>query len=115
MRATCRFLRMAAAMRLERNYSLRRHNTFGIDAVASAFVQVRTLEELRAALKQGEAFYPGILILGGGSNILFVQDFAGLVVQIELRGTRLLHFRFTRSTFRPWRSSNTHLKEQRRF
>ena len=77
-------------MRLERNYSLRRHNTFGIDAVASAFVQVRTLEELRAALKQGEAFYPEILILGGGSNILFVQDFAGLVVQIELRGTRLL-------------------------
>jgi UDP-N-acetylmuramate dehydrogenase len=82
--------RLQAAMRLERKYSLKRHNTFGVDAVASGFVQVRTHEDLRAALELGKASYPGMLILGGGSNILFVQDFAGLVIQMDLRGIRIL-------------------------
>ncbi|MEW6442454.1 MAG: UDP-N-acetylmuramate dehydrogenase [bacterium] len=72
-----------------RHHSLKLWNTFGIDARASGCVQAHTLDDLRAAIDLGARF-ERMLVLGGGSNVLFVRDFDGLVVRIELRGIRVL-------------------------
>lgn len=58
-------------------YSLLRHNTFGIEAKAARFVEFASADELVAFL--GSGFSGKSLVIGGGSNLLFVGDFDGTV------------------------------------
>ena len=74
-------------MNIQENYSLKNHNTFGVEVSAKYFAEVKSLEELIQALKRSKTRSLPTLFLGGGSNILFTQDFEGLVIQLELKGT----------------------------
>ncbi|CAM4129341.1 MULTISPECIES: UDP-N-acetylmuramate dehydrogenase [Flavobacterium] len=69
-------------MNIQSNFSLKKHNTFGIDAKAKQFIAIHTKEEL-ATLLQNEK---DIFILGGGSNMLLTKDIDKLVVHIDLKG-----------------------------
>ena len=57
-------------MEIKENISLKSYNTFGIDVLASKFVEVSNVEELKEVLVVNN---DPILILGGGSNILFTK------------------------------------------
>lgn len=65
---------------IKENYSLLHNNTFGIDAKCRYFIEYATTHELREAL----AFVKGkgikMLHIGGGSNLLFTQDFNGAIL-----------------------------------
>jgi UDP-N-acetylmuramate dehydrogenase len=69
------------------NASLKAYNTFGIDVRSrwlSGFDSQSSLEEVLAAR-------PGpLLILGGGSNVLFSHDFDGLVLRNEIKGIEVV-------------------------
>ena len=58
-------------------YSLLPHNTFGIEAKAAHFVEFASANELLGFL--GAGFDGKSLVIGGGSNLLFVDDFDGTV------------------------------------
>ena len=58
-------------------YSLLAHNTFGIEAKAARFVEFASACELKEFL--GDGFTGKSLVIGGGSNLLFVDDFDGTV------------------------------------
>ena len=62
------------------NFSLKEFNSFGIDANAKFFASFSSEDELGELL----LFQQKHLILGGGSNILFTQDFDGLVLKNEI-------------------------------
>jgi UDP-N-acetylmuramate dehydrogenase len=78
-------------MTVSENVSLKSFNTFGIEARARYFVRVQTPGELRAVLAN-PAYRPlPKLILGGGSNVLFINDaFDGLVIKIDIKGIAVL-------------------------
>lgn len=69
---------------MQHNLSLRAYNTFGIDVKAKYFGAFSNTTELKNQLKA----YPQekLLVLGGGSNMLFTQDFDGLVLRNEIKG-----------------------------
>ena len=69
-------------MKIEKNISLKKYNTFGIDVVAKRFISVNSLE----GLKQVIATEKDIFLLGGGSNLLLTSDIEKLVVHINLKG-----------------------------
>lgn len=71
---------------IQENKSLKAYNTFGVDAYARYFVQIDKEEELRELFSLTQFNSMPRLILGGGSNILFTEDFDGLVVFINIRG-----------------------------
>lgn len=73
-------------MQILKNHNLKPYTTFGIDAYAAQFVEVTTIEELKQALALP---CDSRLILGGGSNLLFCEDFAGLVIRIRLTGVEV--------------------------
>ncbi|NLC55936.1 MAG: UDP-N-acetylmuramate dehydrogenase [Armatimonadetes bacterium] len=77
-------------MEVARGYSLRQHNTFGVDAQAAFFARVQTPAELAALLEDPELRGAPRLVLGGGSNILFTRDFDGLVIENAIEGIRVL-------------------------
>jgi len=71
-------------LQMEHNYSLQSFNTFGIDVKAKHFGAFSNINELQTCLNT----FPNedLLILGGGSNMLFTQDFTGLVLRNEIKG-----------------------------
>lgn len=73
-------------MREETNYSLLRHNTFGIDARCDTFMEYQTAEEAQQAAQRLRSDGRPLLILGGGSNLLLTGDFRGIVVHSAIKG-----------------------------
>ena len=74
---------------IEKNSSLKDFNSFSIDAHAHLlfrFQQLSQLPELLALIKKTQKAKKPILVLGGGSNTLFCEDFSGLVIKVELMG-----------------------------
>ena len=71
---------------IQQNISLKPHNTFGIDVQASYFVEVKNEEELAAVFHDPITNLNKQLILGGGSNMLFTQNFEGIVIKISILG-----------------------------
>ena len=74
-------------MRDFKNYSLKAHNTFGIEAKCSRFLEyenVAEAQEIAGILRESDTPY---IIIGGGSNLLLTKDFDGIVVHSRLMGT----------------------------
>lgn len=65
---------------LQENFSLKNYNTMGLDVSARFFFEYESLDELVELLKSGKAKEHPCLVMGGGSNLLFVSDFNGLVL-----------------------------------
>jgi len=74
---------------IQENTLLTEFNTFGLPIKACFFAQIATLTELKDVLEKHDPALP-LLILGGGSNILFTKDFEGLVIKVNFRGIRIL-------------------------
>ncbi|MEO6734385.1 MAG: UDP-N-acetylmuramate dehydrogenase [Ferruginibacter sp.] len=75
---------------IHENFSLKKYNTFGIDALARYFSSFTNMDELKELLEFNQPstinHQPSTLILGGGSNILFTKNFGGLVIKNEVHG-----------------------------
>lgn len=77
-------------MKIKDNYSLLNFNTFHINASAKYFVEVSSVLEMEKVLKENLIKNESILILGGGSNILFTKDFNGLVIKNSIKGIKVV-------------------------
>jgi UDP-N-acetylmuramate dehydrogenase len=73
-------------LQIQENVSLKNFNTFGIDVSAKYFVEIGHEDELVELFMDPQWLQTDRLVLGGGSNMLFVRDFDGLVVRINIRG-----------------------------
>ena len=71
------------------NLSLKSWNTFGIDRRAARIVQVETVTQLTEAWQQATAQNLPVLILGEGSNVLFLEDYDGAVLINRIRGIEI--------------------------
>ena len=75
-------------MTIQNNFSLKKYNTFGIEAKAKQFVAVHSIEDLKTILQEHQS--EPKFILGGGSNMLLTQDIQALVIHIDLKGKKVL-------------------------
>lgn len=73
---------------IQENISLKPYNTFGIEVHAREFERFNSPEVLKELLVQHK--HKDLLILGGGSNILFTKDFEGTVLKNEIKGTAII-------------------------
>ncbi|MAS29551.1 MAG: UDP-N-acetylenolpyruvoylglucosamine reductase [Flavobacteriaceae bacterium] len=69
---------------INKNVSLKTLNTFKIDVISKGFVSIKNFNELKKALENNN--YKDYRILGGGSNILFTNNFDGLTIHIANKG-----------------------------
>ncbi|MBD0779834.1 UDP-N-acetylmuramate dehydrogenase [Maribacter sp. ANRC-HE7] len=75
-------------MIVQKNISLKHYNTFGIDAKASFFCEISTIDDLREALQSN--VHPNLFIISGGSNMLITKDIDALVLYINIKGKEIL-------------------------
>ena len=72
-------------MEIKRNYPLKKLNSFGIDVYANYFVEINSENDIIDFINNDELKNKEILILGGGNNILFTKDFAGVVIYLNIK------------------------------
>lgn len=75
-------------MEIIENFSLKKHNTFGIEATAKQFASVHSVEELKQILQENTSQKK--FILGGGSNMLLTQNIDALVIHVDLKGKKIV-------------------------
>ncbi len=75
-------------MKIEHNKSLKKYNTFGIDVIASEFIEVTSEPELQNVLSQNPT--RELFVLSGGSNMLLTKNLETLVVHIAIKGITVL-------------------------
>jgi len=74
-------------MKILQDISLKPYNTFGINVTAKCFVEVENENELKEVLTENNQ---PILILGGGSNVLFTKDYEGLAIKNNIKGIEVV-------------------------
>ena len=72
------------------NVDVGKLTTFAIPAKASLFVEINSMGELDNLVDFLESYEGEFLLLGGGSNTVFVEDYKGLVVKINMEGWEII-------------------------
>ena len=70
--------------------SLKAYNSFGIEVKSRYFVEVLTERDLEELLQSPIIAQHELLVLGGGSNILFTRDFEGLIIKMSIPGISVI-------------------------
>lgn len=78
------------SMNIERDYSLAADNYLRLDVKARFFTIADSIDAIRLALQFADARELPVLLLGEGSNIVFTNDYQGLVLKIATRGINLM-------------------------
>ena len=73
-------------LQIQQNVSLKNFNTFGVDVNARYFVEINNEDELTELFMDPQWKKQPRLVLGGGSNLLLIKDFDGLVIRMNIRG-----------------------------
>ncbi|RDC57315.1 UDP-N-acetylmuramate dehydrogenase [Pedobacter chinensis] len=73
-------------LQIRENISLKPHNSFGIDVKATYFAEIFTENDLKELFQNHLVKSQKILIIGGGSNVLFTEDYDGLIIKISIKG-----------------------------
>ncbi len=71
---------------IQENVNLSPYTTMGVSASSKFFAEIQSLEELSKALKFSREKDTPFLVLGGGSNVLFVEDYEGLIILNRIKG-----------------------------
>mgnify|MGYP005903427367 CR=1 FL=1 len=71
------------------NHSLKPWNTFGIDHNAQHIVCAEDEQQLLNAWQYATAEGQPVLILGEGSNVLFLEDYRGTVIINRIKGIEI--------------------------
>ncbi|PIP69247.1 UDP-N-acetylenolpyruvoylglucosamine reductase [Candidatus Nomurabacteria bacterium CG_4_9_14_0_2_um_filter_32_10] len=93
-------MKTSNGIKILENYDLKKLNTFGISVRAKFFVEINNETDLEELFKMEEFSAQGgsalggknipKLFLGGGSNILFTENFDGIVILNKLKGIEII-------------------------
>ena len=74
-------------MKINKEASLKKFNTFNVSETANFIYEVEEISELKGILSDSKG---KILILGGGSNILFTKRFEGTIINLKNKGIKVV-------------------------
>ncbi len=77
-------------MRIEKDFNLRQYNTFGLDCRCNYFIESGSVDDFVELAASYDLPPEKILLLGGGSNFLFTEDFDGTVIYPMIQGMEVV-------------------------
>ena len=77
-------------LQIKDNFNLKVHNTFCISAYAEYFVEIKSEHNIIELFNNDIFNNNKFFVLGGGSNVLFKEDFKGLIIYINNKGIKLI-------------------------
>ncbi len=77
-------------LEIKENFTLKKYNTLGIDVKTLYFAEYSSVIELIDFLNLHPKQDLPLIILGGGSNVLFTKDFEGYVLRPNIKGIEII-------------------------
>ena len=77
-------------MIIQNELSIKTYNTFGVDVKAQKLITIESTDDLNALIAANEIMTP-YLVLGGGSNMLFTENYGGIIIHNAIKGRTILH------------------------
>jgi UDP-N-acetylmuramate dehydrogenase len=77
-------------MFIYQDFCLKPFTTFGIAVEASRYVAITSVKDLQELYADDELSKKPVMVLGGGSNILFTQHYKGLILACQILGKEIL-------------------------
>lgn len=75
----------------QENIELKPYNTFGIEAKARWFAEYSSVEQLQQIITERQSMgITKLLHIGGGSNLLFLKDYDGIVIHCAIKGYEVI-------------------------
>ena len=71
-------------LQIKENVNLKSYNTFGVEVYCDYFVEINSIADFKELIPNKIYTSTAKLIIGGGSNLLFTNDFKGLVIKNNL-------------------------------
>ncbi len=76
---------------IKKDYPLKGLNTFGVEAYSKFYIEFIDIEDLHNFIGIEIKKYNNLFIIGGGSNLLFVNDFDGIIINPKLKGIQVIN------------------------
>jgi len=76
-------------LNIKENISLKAFNTFGIDVKAKKYISLNKPEDVNDLLHSSILNSEEFLIIGEGSNLLFVKDYNGIIIHPKFKGINI--------------------------
>jgi UDP-N-acetylmuramate dehydrogenase len=77
-------------MRVEQKFSLQKYNTFALDVRAKYYIEIHNEQDVLDFLDSRNFASEKLFILGGGSNVLFLDDFDGVVLNYTSQNVQVV-------------------------
>lgn len=77
-------------LQIKENVNLKSYNTFGIEVYCDYFVEINSIADFKELITNKIYCSTTKLIIGGGSNLLFTNDFKGIVIKNNLKGKEIV-------------------------
>ncbi len=81
----------AEALAIRHDVELRHLNTFHVGARARFLVTITAVDQLRGVLQWQQQQQIPFMLIGQGSNILFKDDYPGLIIELHHRGVAVMN------------------------
>lgn len=95
-------------MKIRERVSLKPFNTFGVEACSRYFTDISRLDDVYELIDWLRHHDNPLLIIGGGSNVLFKRDYPGMVAHCSLSGKEVLYADDEASYIRAGAGENWH-------
>ncbi|MCB2208065.1 MAG: UDP-N-acetylmuramate dehydrogenase [Bacteroidetes bacterium] len=77
-------------MFIYQDFCLKPFTTFGVAVEANRYVAITSVKDLQELYAEGELSKKPVMVLGGGSNILFTQHYEGFILACQILGKEIL-------------------------
>ncbi len=85
-----RFLNIHSQIEIQKRVSLKPYHTFQLDASAEYWVEIHQPDDILKLMDTPIFHRETHFVLGGGSNVLFVHDFPGLIIKNSIPGIEII-------------------------
>lgn len=76
-------------MNILKDISLKPYNTFAVDVKADYFASINNVDDVFELMDTDIFLKNKKFVLGRGSNVLFIEDFHGLIISIDIKGIHI--------------------------
>jgi UDP-N-acetylmuramate dehydrogenase len=77
-------------MLINQNFCLKPFTTFGTEVRAKRYAVISSVADLHELYESRQLAKKPVMVLGGGSNVLFTDHFNGLILSCQIRGKNII-------------------------
>lgn len=96
----CLYLLKKQMIEIKKDYPLKSRNSFGFDVSSRFYVDASKTDKISFSLNYASYYNLPVLVLGGGSNIVFTKDYEGLIIHPTINGIEVIEDAFDSITVR---------------